>query len=105
MVEPAQAPLVSILIVTFNSAKTLAACLDTVSQQDYAPLETIIVDNNSADETGQILASCKCQVLLNSENRGFAAAQNQAMRAARGEWLLCLNPDVLLSPNFVSTLM
>ena len=105
MVEPAPAGLVSVLIVTFNSAKTLAACLESIRQQDYSPLEIIVVDNNSIDGTRQILAGCSCQVILNSENRGFAAGQNQAIRAARGEWLLCLNPDVLLSRNFVSALM
>ena len=105
MVEPADLPLVSVLIVTFNSAKTLATCLSSVRQQDYAPLEIIVVDNNSADGTREILAACSCQLILNSENRGFAAAQNQAIQAARGEWLLCLNPDVLLSRNFVSALM
>src|SRR5207248_3513247 len=45
MVEPAQPGLVSILIVTFNSAKTLVACLDSIQQQDYSPLEIIFVDN------------------------------------------------------------
>src|SRR5438874_2670100 len=105
MVEPAQPGLVSILIVTFNSEKTLDACLDSVRQQDYSPLEIIVVDNNSTEDTRRILSASTCQAILNSENRGFAAAQNQAMRAARGEWLLCLNPDVLLGTNFVSALM
>jgi GT2 family glycosyltransferase len=44
-------------------------------------------------------------VHYNSENSGFAAAQNQAIRMSRGEWVLTLNPDVLLLPNFIQALV
>lgn len=100
------APLVSILIVTFNSARHIAACMESVRAQDYAPLEIKIVDNASTDRTPEILRSVKnAEVSFNTENRGFAAAQNQAMRSAKGEWLLCLNPDVVLSTDFVRELV
>jgi GT2 family glycosyltransferase len=41
----------------------------------------------------------------NDHNTGFAAAQNQAIRLSRGEWILTLNPDVLLLPNFIAQLV
>ena len=44
-------------------------------------------------------------VVYNDTNLGFAAGQNQAMRLAHGEWLLCLNPDVVLSADFISRLV
>ena len=104
---PDASGLVSVLIVTFNSARHLPACLATLEQQDYRPLELIIIDNASTDGTRELLARLAAQhaVMLNAENRGFAAAQNQAIRQAKGDWLLCLNPDVLLSQNFISELL
>jgi len=108
MVEAANpSGLVSILIVTFNSAKRLPACLAALQQQDYHPLEVLIVDNASTDGTRDLLAplAARHAVTLNSENRGFAAGQNQAIRQAKGEWLLCLNPDVLLGASFISELV
>lgn len=94
-------------MTTFNSAATLEACLDSISQQDYDSIEVIIVDNASGDGTKQILEKLgtRHQVLYNSTNAGFAAAQNRAIAKARGEWVLCLNPDVILSPDFISELV
>jgi GT2 family glycosyltransferase len=99
--------MVSVLITTYNSARVLAACLSSLAQQDYRPLEVIIIDNSSTDTTRQLLARLRepYRVFYNESNLGFAAAQNQAMRQARGEWLLTLNPDVVLSPNFISELV
>jgi GT2 family glycosyltransferase len=99
--------LVSVLLTTFNSAGTLAACLESVRAQDYSPLELIVVDNASNDATRELLRGVpsSTRVIFNPRNIGFAAAQNQAMQKARGEWLLCLNPDVVLKPDFISTLL
>ncbi|MCI0353110.1 MAG: glycosyltransferase [Acidobacteriales bacterium] len=99
--------LVSVLITTFNSAATLAACLESVHAQNHSPLEIIIVDNASSDATRELLRSAPAgtRVIMNPQNVGFAAAQNQAIQAARGVWLLSLNPDVLLHTDFVSRLV
>jgi GT2 family glycosyltransferase len=99
--------LVSILITTYNSSLYLKRCLDSIRAQTYAPLEIIIVDNASSDGTRELLQphDSKANVIFNDSNTGFAAAQNQAMRAATGQWLLSLNPDVLLSPNFVEEMV
>jgi len=98
---------VSILITTYNSASVLKTCLDSVLQQDYTDLEIIIVDNASSDGTRAVLRDfeTRVRVIYNHENRGFAGGQNQAMAAARGEWLLSLNPDVILKPDFLSQLL
>ncbi|MBI4465100.1 MAG: glycosyltransferase family 2 protein, partial [Acidobacteria bacterium] len=98
---------ISITIVTHNSEGYLVRCLESVLGQDWPSLEVIVVDNASQDETRSVLArySDRVQVLLNSENRGFAAAQNQAIRQTRGNWVLVLNPDVWLQPDFVSCLV
>jgi GT2 family glycosyltransferase len=99
--------MVSILITSYNSAPVLGHCLDSLRQQDYAPLEVIIVDNASSDATRALLESLedKCRIVHNPTNVGFAAAQNQALRLAQGEWILSLNPDVVLAPNFITELV
>ncbi|MGA3318012.1 MAG: glycosyltransferase family 2 protein [Candidatus Korobacteraceae bacterium] len=95
--------MVSITIVTWNSAQYLDACFASIDQQDYRELEVIVVDNASTDGTRELLrqAEPRWRVIYNERNVGFAAGQNQAIRAAGGDWVLCLNPDVVLSADFV----
>ena len=100
-------PLVSVTVVTYNSGRFIRRCLESVLEQAYQPLEVVVVDNASTDGTCDILERFEdlCTVLYNEENIGFAAAQNQAIGLARGDWVLTLNPDVLLLSDFVSRLM
>jgi GT2 family glycosyltransferase len=99
--------MVSVLIVTWNSATYLDQCLASLDRQEYRDLEIIVIDNASTDSTRDLLRPREShwRVIYNDKNLGFAAGQNRAMRAARGEWLLCLNPDVMLAPDFVARLV
>ncbi len=99
--------MVSITIVTWNSAQYLDECFGALALLDYPDLEVIIIDNASEDETRAQLkqVETKWQVIYNDRNVGFAAGQNQAIRVSHGEWVLCLNPDVVLSPDFVTQLV
>ncbi|MGA2902387.1 MAG: glycosyltransferase [Candidatus Korobacteraceae bacterium] len=99
--------MVSVTIVTWNSAQYLKECFAALARQDYRDLEIIIVDNASEDGTHALLQPVepKWRVIYNDKNVGFAAGQNQAIRASRGDWVLCLNPDVVLSPDFVTQLV
>ena len=96
--------MVSVLITTYNSARFLQRCLESLLRQVYKPLEVIVVDNASSDGTRELLANAgpEVTVIYNDTNIGFAAAQNQAARLAKGSWLFSLNPDVVLSPDFVA---
>jgi glycosyltransferase involved in cell wall biosynthesis len=95
--------MVSVTIVTWNSEQYLAECFAALSSQDYRDLDVVIVDNASEDGTRALLrqVETKWRVIYNEKNVGFAAGQNQAIRASRGSCVLCLNPDVVLSPNFI----
>src|SRR5215469_42856 len=95
--------MVSVLIVTWNSAQFLEKCFASIDRQEYRDLEVVVVDNASTDATADLLRSreAKWHVIYNPKNVGFAAGQNQAIRAAHGDWLLCLNPDVLLAEDFI----
>jgi GT2 family glycosyltransferase len=99
--------LVSVTVVTHNSEVSLSRCLDSLLDQDWPSLEIIVVDNDSHDGTRAILEAYgdRLRVEWNAVNNGFAAGQNQAIGKARGEWVLALNPDVLLTPGFVSRMM
>ena len=99
--------LVSVTIVTYNSGRFIKRCLESVLDQKYANLEVIVIDNASNDGTVDILGQFedRCQIHYNDENIGFAAAQNQAIGLANGEWVLTLNPDVLLLKNFIAALV
>lgn len=103
----ADPPLVSITIVTFNSGRFIQKCLESIAGQSYPNIRVVIVDNASADSTRDSLQTLDSsyKVIFNSKNLGFAAAQNQAIEASQGRWVLALNPDVLLTPTFVSTLV
>jgi GT2 family glycosyltransferase len=97
---------VSVTIVTYNSSRYIVRCLDAVLRQDW-PVEIVVVDNASSDGTRALLAPYqdRIKLILNDGNDGFAGGQNRAIRAASGKWILTLNPDVLLSPDFVRNLV
>lgn len=98
---------VSVTIVTYNSGRYIKRCLESVLAQKGPKFEVIVIDNNSTDGTRDILESYedRCTIIYNDRNVGFAAAQNQAIRLARGNWVLTLNPDVLLMPYFIQALL
>ncbi len=98
---------VCVSIVTCNSRRYIRACLDAVLGQEGVDLEVVVVDNASADGTLDELAhyAGRIRLIRNSRNTGFAAAQNQAIAAGGGEWVLSLNPDALLSRDFVAKLV
>jgi GT2 family glycosyltransferase len=99
--------LVAVTIVTYNSGRFIKRCLESVLAQKYPRKEIIVIDNASTDGTIDILEQFedRCKIVYNDENIGFSAAQNQAIRLSGSEWVLTLNPDVLLLPNFIQALV
>jgi GT2 family glycosyltransferase len=98
---------VSVTIVTYNSGRFIRRCLESVLEQKYHDKEIIVIDNCSTDGTTDILEQFedRCQIVYNEENIGFAAAQNQAIGLSSGDWVMTLNPDVLLLPDFIHVLV
>src|SRR4051812_49525012 len=98
---------VSVTIVTYNNGRFIKSCLESVLAQKGLQKEIIVVDNASSDGTVDILEQFedRCQIYYNNDNIGFAAAQNQAISLSSGDWVLTLNPDVLLLPNFIQSLV
>lgn len=104
---PVDQPTVSVTVVTYNSARYIRRCLETVLAQSGVALEVVIADNASTDATRQILQDFagRIRTILLPVNLGFAEAQNRAIAAGQGEWVLTLNPDVLLERDFVRRLL
>jgi GT2 family glycosyltransferase len=100
-----QKDLVSIIIVTRNSAATLGECLASVRNQNYTNFEIILVDNGSTDNTLSLINSHMITVLANPCNLGFARANNQALAVANGEFVLFLNSDASIAPDFLGLLI
>jgi GT2 family glycosyltransferase len=98
---------VSVTIVTYNSGRFIKRCLESILDQNYPFKEVIVIDNNSTDGTIDILEPFedRCRIVYNEENIGFAAAQNQAIGLSSAEWILTLNPDVLLLQGFLEALI
>lgn len=101
------APTVSVCIVTFNSSMDIEGCLRAVLQQTWPLQDIIIVDNASSDHTTEIINQLGFIVRLvcNQENIGFAAAQNQAISLSTSDYVLVLNPDVVLDHRYIEELV
>ena len=103
-------PRVSVVVVTWNNLGLTQACLDSLLADDYANCELIFVDNGSNDGTQRFLQGLarsreNVRVILNEDNRGFAAANNQGMQAATGEYVVLLNNDTQTPPGWLRTLV
>jgi GT2 family glycosyltransferase len=102
---------VSVLILTYNNLLLSQICLHSVFRNTTHPsYEIIVVDNGSTDGTpawlhGQETGHANLKLILNSENRGFSAANNQAAAAASGEYLVFLNNDTVATPGWIEGLL
>jgi GT2 family glycosyltransferase len=96
-------PLVSICVVTWNHSECIEECIQSILSQTYQNTEIILVDNASRDETGKILSRYehRATVVFNAENRGYCGGNNQAISLSRGEFVLLVNPDVVLKPCYL----
>ena len=94
-----QQPLVSVIIPVYNGARFLRAALESVFAQTYRPIEVIVVDDGSADDSGVIAQSFPEVCYIRQENQGVAAARNNAIEAARGEFFAFLDQDDLWTPE------
>src|SRR5262245_31536913 len=92
----ATVPELSVVIVNYNTCDHLLRCLRSLAEQrDGLLTEILVVDNASTDESAERVAEefPEVRLVCNETNRGYAAANNEGLRSARGRRLLLLNPD------------
>jgi GT2 family glycosyltransferase len=106
---PSTHPLISVVIVTWNSGKHLPRCLDCLRHQTLQDFEIVLVDNGSSDNSIHGLEGrypdLRLRVELLTKNIGFAAGNNRGAQLARGKWLVLLNADAFPEPNWLAELI
>jgi len=95
---------VSIVVVTWNSAPFLPRCFDGIANQTHRETELIVVDNASSDDS-LAKVPANATIIRNETNAGFARAANQGIAAARGDFVLLVNPDAYLTPTYIERLL
>src|SRR5258708_6011548 len=102
--------LVSVIIANWNGQAVLKDCLDSLLKIDYLSWELILVDNGSTDGSENLLFNypkekLNYKLIKNTQNLGFAKANNQGAKIAKGKYLLLLNNDTKLTPDFLTKLV
>jgi len=100
--------LVSVNLLTYNAQSLIEPCLNSVLEQTYPNIEILVIDNASEDKTLEQVTRYKIQetnfpikIIKNKKNLGFAAGHNIGIKESRGEYILCLNQDVVLDKDFI----
>jgi GT2 family glycosyltransferase len=91
--------LVDINIVTYNNASTIQACLDAALGQTI-PCTVQVYDNASEDDTVALVKACGVRIFEGTFNAGYASSHNYLLDQTNGKYVLTLNPDLVLEPDF-----
>ena len=94
-------PKVSVIVCSYNGAKTLDRCLQSLKELDYPDYEVILVDDGSKDETPSIAARHPWIVSLRQENKGLSVARNVGGQAAKGKVLAYTDSDCMADPDWL----
>ena len=100
--------LVSIIMLSWNAPEYTKIALESILKYTRGDFEVIIVDNGSGPETTQWLSSLNdpaVRVIFNATNRGYAGGNNDGMAAARGEYVVLLNNDVVVTDGWLDGLL
>ncbi len=98
-------PLISVIIPTYNAGHFLSDAIASVRLQAYEPLETIVVDDGSTDDTRSLMAEWPEVRYLHQPNQGASAARNAGIAAATSDLLAFLDVDDLWTPDHLRLLL
>jgi len=107
MTMNAERPVISAIVISYNTRAMTLDCLRSLyGDLGEMPSEVFVVDNASSDGSAAAIRDAFPQVIVieNARNAGFGAANNQAMRLARGEFLLLVNSDAILKPGAIAAM-
>ncbi len=98
--------MISVIIPSYQSAKTIIQCLDRVLVQSGVEIEVIVVDDGSTDDTLTLLQPFRDRVtIISQDHRGAAAARNAGAKIARGQYLFFCDSDVILEMKALNLLL
>ena len=100
-------PLVSVIILNYNAGKLLFDCFESIVKTDYDNFEIIIVDNASEDKSHR---KCKekfenIRLIETGKNLGYCEGNNVGIQNAKGAFIVILNPDTTVNPDWLSKLI
>ncbi len=103
MTNQKTAPLVSIVIINYNTKKFLKPCLESLASQTYINKEIFFIDNDSLDRSYEFVIENYPYVtaVKNEKNIGYVGAGNQGIKLANGEYVMIINPDIIFEPQYV----
>src|SRR5438309_2826689 len=96
-------PRISVIVCSYNGARTIRDCLEALERLTYSDYEVIVVDDGSTDTTAAIARRYDCR-LIQTENRGLASARNTGLHAARGEIVAYIDDDAYPDPDWLTYL-
>lgn len=97
-----------VIIVTYNNVKTIELCLNSLFKQLKVSFLTLVIDNGSSDGTQKIIRQYQKIRFIQNKNTGFAGGNNLGIRYAlksKADYILILNPDVILDKNCLGNLV
>lgn len=98
-IETTNGPFVSVVITTKNEARNIENCLQSIRSQTFKNIELIVVDNFSEDKTAELAEKYNSKVYFKGNER--SAQRNYGAKVARGEYLIYLDADMILSPTVI----
>lgn len=102
-----QQPLLSIILIGYNSKQFLNHCLKGVESQTLKSVETLFIDNASQDGSVEWVREKFpwVTVIANAENSGYVGAANQGIRLTKAPYVMVLNPDLILTPDYLKIIL
>jgi glycosyltransferase involved in cell wall biosynthesis len=96
-----QMPAVTVIVPVYNGEKFLPRCLDAINNSEHSPLEVIVVDDCSTDDSADISRRLGARVIATGRQSGPGAARNLAAAEARGDVLVFVDADVVIKPDTI----
>ncbi len=101
-----QKPTISIVIPTYQHAREIGACLESIFKQTFTDYEIIVVNDGSTDNTLEVLKPYESRIqLVTQENRGGNAARNRGFDLSRGDYVIFCDADIVMRPDMLATML
>lgn len=105
--KQARQPLVSVYMVAYNAEKFIAQAIDSVLAQSYKNFELLVVDDGSTDRTKKLITSYSDERVryIYQEHKNFASGMNRAITESRGQYLIGVDADDFIAPDYIEKMV